>query len=76
MDVSAVTTLTSAGGGIVYRLTYHKSKLNSLFRRVGVAALRFGPLSDAAVRENVLPSRSQESRSQESEFRIQEFSKP
>ena len=31
-----------------------KSKLNSLFRRAGVAALRFGPLSDAAVRENVL----------------------
>jgi hypothetical protein len=39
---------------LVYRLIYHKSKLNSRFRRVGVAALRFGPLSDAAVRENVL----------------------
>jgi hypothetical protein len=31
-----------------------KSKLNSLFRRAGVAALQFGPLGDAAVREKVL----------------------
>ena len=55
MDVSAVTTLRKRGRAtLVYRLTYHKSKLNSLFRRVGFAALRFGVLSDAAVRENVL----------------------